>query len=63
MKKVGQFYGHLQYVYCGQFCNLVSNRYITTSFGILNKEKSGKPDSSQDEEKRMSSDQDKHKSN
>jgi hypothetical protein len=48
MKKVGIFYGHLEYTTAfwyslWQFGNLVAIWYISSRFGIFNKEKSGNP--------------------
>jgi hypothetical protein len=48
MKKVGIFYGHLEYITAIlyillPFGNLVAVWYIFPHFGILNKEKSGNP--------------------
>jgi hypothetical protein len=48
MKKVGIFYGQLEYItsiwyIVWQLCNLVAIWYISHHFGILNKEKSGNP--------------------
>jgi hypothetical protein len=48
MKKAGIFYGHLEYTTAisyslWPFGNLVAIWYISSRFGILNKEKSGNP--------------------
>jgi hypothetical protein len=48
MKKVGIFYGHLEFITAiwyslWSFGNLVAIWYISPRFSILNKEKSGNP--------------------